>query len=297
MPRFRKQGSETGVGNRVKEVAETKDWSVANGSAQLPQRTDTSTGRQPATGQSLQGEPWALPPQPPECPPELLQKFADVVDKVERGWSMHHRELGLCLLWRKGEPTIKAAGGLYGRLYDPEIGRSDAAHRVVWRRVYGDIPDGMTVDHLCEMTLCERPDHLVLVSVPENTRRRHLREREAVRSVEKQLRSRCSLVSSGRLSSGGRSASTSCADCSAASRSWRTSTAAAAGRRRHTPKGIPRGATPAWSPSAAWCSTVTAWRLIPIGSRASTGWPTRRHLIQKLLQWFRRLGPCSVDNH
>jgi len=64
---------------------------------------------------------------------------------------------------------------VYGRLYDPAIGRSDYAHRVVWRRVYGPIPAGLTVDHVCRVTLCQRPDHLELVTKAENTRRRHQR--------------------------------------------------------------------------------------------------------------------------
>jgi hypothetical protein len=47
---------------------------------------------------------------------------------------------------------MQAAGGLYRRIYDRAIGRSDAAHRVVWRRVYGLIPVGpnglpLEVDH------------------------------------------------------------------------------------------------------------------------------------------------------
>ena len=81
--------------------------------------------------------------------------------------------MGACLVWREGEPTIQAAGGLYGRIYDPTIKRTDYAHRVVWRRVYGPIPRGLEVDHLCEITLCQRPDHLDLVTRSENTRRRH----------------------------------------------------------------------------------------------------------------------------
>jgi hypothetical protein len=44
---------------------------------------------------------------------------------------------------------------------------------------YGPIPLGMTVDHLCNVALCQRPDHLELVPKPENTRRRHQRPRRA----------------------------------------------------------------------------------------------------------------------
>ena len=58
---------------------------------------------------------------------------------------------------------------------DPTLRKSDYAHRVVWRRVYGPIPRGLEVDHLCEITLCQRPDHLDLVTKSENGRRRHAR--------------------------------------------------------------------------------------------------------------------------
>jgi hypothetical protein len=63
----------------------------------------------------------------------------------------------------------------YGRFYDAAIGRTDYTHRVVWRRVYGAIPAGLTVDHVCNVTLCHRPDHLQLLTKPNNTRRRHQR--------------------------------------------------------------------------------------------------------------------------
>jgi hypothetical protein len=80
-------------------------------------------------------------------------------------------------VWREGENIYRAAGGIYGRMYDQKIRKSDYAHRVVWRRVYGPIPQGLTVDHLCEITLCQRPDHLDLVSRNENTRRARQRTR------------------------------------------------------------------------------------------------------------------------
>jgi hypothetical protein len=53
----------------------------------------------------------------------------------------------------------------------------DVAHRVVWRRVYGPIPNGpngrtLEVDELCEISLCVRPDHLDLKTKSENVRRR-----------------------------------------------------------------------------------------------------------------------------
>jgi len=121
--------------------------------------------------------PRALPAVPPECPRALLDKIgADILVKVERRWSKRKHELGPCLVWREGEATIKAAGCVYGRFYDKVIGRSDASHRVVWRRVYGAIPERLTVDHKCNVTLCQRPDHLRLLTRADNTRQRHERD-------------------------------------------------------------------------------------------------------------------------
>ncbi|MCA1647262.1 MAG: HNH endonuclease [Chloroflexi bacterium] len=120
----------------------------------------------------------ALPAVPPDCPAELLERMgADVLGKVERRWPRRWHALGPCLVWRDGEPTIKAAGGVYGRIYDVEISRSDYPHRVVWRRVYGPIPRGLTVDHKCNVTLCQRPDHLRLLTRAGNTRAKWARGR------------------------------------------------------------------------------------------------------------------------
>jgi hypothetical protein len=116
----------------------------------------------------------ALPPVPPDCPEGLVEKMgADIVAKVERRWPKKRHELGPCLVWRDGLPT--SADGRYARLYDAAIGKTDYTHRVVWRRCYGPIPAGLDVDHICNVTLCQRPDHLQLLSKPENTRRRHQR--------------------------------------------------------------------------------------------------------------------------
>jgi hypothetical protein len=126
----------------------------------------------------------ALPGVPPRYPGELLERIgSDILAKVDEQWASARRELGSCLVWREGQPTIKSAGGVYGRIYDATIGRSDAAHLVVWRRCFPDrpIPKGLTVDHLCNVTLCQRPDHLQgPVSRADNTRRARQRERSNV---------------------------------------------------------------------------------------------------------------------
>jgi hypothetical protein len=45
------------------------------------------------------------------------------------------------------------------------------AHRVVWEAEHGEIPEGMTVDHLCKTRKCVNVDHLRLLTNFENARR------------------------------------------------------------------------------------------------------------------------------
>jgi hypothetical protein len=132
-----------------------------------------------AAGPRLQGETAGLQPRPPDCPEDLVERMgADILAKTERRWPRRRHELGPCLVWT-GAQTTDAAGRTYGRFYDVAMGRTDYTHRVVWRRVYGPIPPGLQVDHVCEITLCQRPDHLELVTRAENTRRRHQRDRRS----------------------------------------------------------------------------------------------------------------------
>jgi hypothetical protein len=119
--------------------------------------------------------PVALPSAPPECPVELLEKAgADILARVERQSTPRQRELGPCLVWTAAKGP-NAELGPYGRIYDAAIGKTDYTHRVVWRRVYGSIPEGFDVDHKCNVALCQRPDHLQLLTKPDNTRKRHQR--------------------------------------------------------------------------------------------------------------------------
>lgn len=45
------------------------------------------------------------------------------------------------------------------------------AHRTVYRRLVGPIPDGLHLDHLCRVPSCVNPQHLEPVTNPENQRR------------------------------------------------------------------------------------------------------------------------------
>jgi HNH endonuclease len=47
------------------------------------------------------------------------------------------------------------------------------AHRVAYELLIGEIPDGLTIDHLCRNKLCQNPAHMEPVTGGENTRRAH----------------------------------------------------------------------------------------------------------------------------
>ena len=54
----------------------------------------------------------------------------------------------------------------YGR-----IGERGYTHRVVYEAIYGAIPAGLVIDHLCRNRACFNPDHLEVVTQRENTHR------------------------------------------------------------------------------------------------------------------------------
>lgn len=76
-----------------------------------------------------------------------------------------------CWLWTAS--TFKNTG--YGQFYiGPEWGYAKGmttAHRASWHLFKGEIPDGLHIDHLCNVRCCVNPDHLEPVTHEENTRR------------------------------------------------------------------------------------------------------------------------------
>lgn len=68
-----------------------------------------------------------------------------------------------CWLWQR---AIDRDG--YGRRH------AKPAHRYIYERERGPIPDGLQLDHLCRTPRCVNPDHLEPVTAAENRRRADL---------------------------------------------------------------------------------------------------------------------------
>lgn len=57
----------------------------------------------------------------------------------------------------------------YGRIN--VNGKPVGVHRVMYEVHYGQIPENLSIDHLCRNTRCANPDHLEAVTLAENTKR------------------------------------------------------------------------------------------------------------------------------
>jgi hypothetical protein len=95
---------------------------------------------------------------------------------VARFWSKVAKT-PTCWLWLD---TLNTSG--YGRF---TIGRGNEkmAHRLAFELEVGPIPEGLTLDHLCNHTDCVRPSHLEPVTARENQLRRWARQRARDRGL------------------------------------------------------------------------------------------------------------------
>jgi hypothetical protein len=76
-----------------------------------------------------------------------------------------HDDAAACRLWTG---SCNPRGG-YGRY--KKCGHHWVAHRFAYKLMVGEIPAGLTLDHLCRTTNCVNPFHLEPVTVAENIRR------------------------------------------------------------------------------------------------------------------------------
>ena len=68
---------------------------------------------------------------------------------------------GDCLQWTG--PTVR---GGYAHIYSQ--GKAVYVHRFAWEKVYGHIPDGMDIDHICHNRICVNVEHLRLATKSQN---------------------------------------------------------------------------------------------------------------------------------
>lgn len=101
----------------------------------------------------------------PRPPVPASERFWAKVDKNGE-IPAHDPELGRCWIWTAASGGYK---GNYGVFHDGE--RQVNAHRWAWESVNGQIPEGLTIDHLCRTTRCVNPKHLEPVTIGENVRR------------------------------------------------------------------------------------------------------------------------------
>lgn len=89
-----------------------------------------------------------------------------------------------CWLWQgpvnhKGYGLITVGSRLDGSH------KTRSVHRAAFEEWIGPIPDGLTLDHLCEVKSCCNPDHLEPVTNAENMRRRGARQTHCARGHER----------------------------------------------------------------------------------------------------------------
>jgi hypothetical protein len=71
-----------------------------------------------------------------------------------------------CWAW-----TASTKGNGYGQVKHRDRKSPLFAHRAAYEMLVGEIPEGMTLDHLCKNTLCVNPDHLEVVTMKVNVLR------------------------------------------------------------------------------------------------------------------------------
>jgi len=126
----------------------------------------------------------------------MSDRFWSKVDKSDECW-----------LW-----TGCVTRNGYGRY--PLNGSSVLAHRHAYEMAVGPIPRGLTIDHLCRTKRCVRVEHMELVTLAENIRRRPIAG-VAAENARKTHCPRGHALTPGNLRGGQRPGNRSCKKCCA----------------------------------------------------------------------------------
>jgi hypothetical protein len=90
------------------------------------------------------------------------ERFWPRVNK-EGGIPAYNPQLGHCWVWTAGKDNNG-----YGRFHLRQSNRTAYAHIWAYKKIVGEIPDGLELDHLCRNPSCCNPKHLEPVTHYEN---------------------------------------------------------------------------------------------------------------------------------
>ena len=102
----------------------------------------------------------------PELPPRTPPPYRSPQEQFEARFA-EAAKLGPdpCWIW---EGTVNQGYGVIKRHRLPRL----FAHRLSYEKVYGEIPEGLQVDHICRHPACFNPNHLRAVTQKQNNENR-----------------------------------------------------------------------------------------------------------------------------